>query len=98
LSRKIGSAKSEIQYSFFNLDGNTPEILILQQLDIVQGKQFTVMHSELKHVSGPMIIEKNLRLFMMKIIDKCTFSDCWLQSHKRLPEIPERNLVILCTV
>lgn len=34
----------------------------------------------------------------MKITDKCTFSDCWLQSHKRSLEIPERNLVIICTV
>jgi len=34
MPRKIGSAKREMQYNFFNLDGNTPEILIVWQLDI----------------------------------------------------------------
>jgi hypothetical protein len=34
LSRKIGSANREMQHNFFNLVGNTPEILILRQLDI----------------------------------------------------------------
>jgi hypothetical protein len=59
-------------------------------------KWFTAMCSEGKALSGLMIIER-AKSFCgeIKITDKCTFSDGWLQSNKKLPV---RNLVSVCAV
>jgi hypothetical protein len=61
------------------LDADTPEILILWQLDKVLYKCLTAVHSEGKPMTGCMIIEKAKCFYgEIKITDNCTFSNGWL--------------------
>jgi hypothetical protein len=44
-------------------------------------KQFIAMESEGKPMTGPTIIEKDKPFYdTMKITDKCTFSEDWMQN------------------
>jgi hypothetical protein len=56
----------------------------LVQLDKVLYKRSTVIHSEGKLMTGPMVIEK-ARCFYdeIKMTDKCTFADSYLQHFKK---------------
>ncbi len=51
----------------------------LAQLDKMLCKWFTPIGSIRKPLTGPMTIEKAKSCNEMQIIDKCTFSDDWLQ-------------------
>jgi hypothetical protein len=56
----------------------------LAQLENVLYKRFTGVCSEVKHVTGPMIIEKAESFYVkMKMTDKCTFSE---GSNKKLQD------------
>jgi hypothetical protein len=56
----------------------------LAQLEKVLYKWFTTVSSEVKHVSGPMIIEKAESFYVeMEMTDKCTFSE---DSNKKLQD------------
>jgi hypothetical protein len=46
-------------------------------------------------MSGPMTIEKPRSFYKMKIIDKITFSDGWLESKTK---VSLRNMVSTCAV
>jgi hypothetical protein len=53
----------------------------LVQLDYVSYKQFTEMQLKGRPMDGPAIIEKAKSFYGgMKIPDKCTFSESWLQN------------------
>ena len=74
-----------------NTNTNTPEILILQKLHKVSYEGFTAMCSKGKPVTGSMIIEKAMSFYYeVKKTHKCTFSDGWQSSNKKLPA---RNLI-----
>jgi hypothetical protein len=46
-------------------------------------KWFAAVHSEGKYMTGPMIIHTAECLYdKMRITDRCTFSDGWLQNFK----------------
>jgi hypothetical protein len=62
---------SIIQQNTFNLDADTPEILILLQLGMVLNKVFIATYSEGKPLTRLMIVEKARYFYdAMKIIDK----------------------------
>jgi len=53
------------------LDADTPEILVLLQLDMMLSEVFTAMYSEGKPITGLMIVEKARSFYdAMKITDK----------------------------
>jgi len=82
----IFMSTSTVQQNSFNLDADTPEILVLLQLNMVLNKVFTATYSEGNPITGLTIVEKARSFYdAMKIIDKWQFSDSWLQSNKLVP-------------
>ena len=61
---------------------NTLEILILWQLDKVLCKWFTIMCSEVKPVSGPIVIQKAKSCYVAMKIFLCVISHCDTQIKK----------------
>ena len=56
----------------------------MAQLEKVLYKWFTTVCPEVKHVTGPLIIEKGESFYVkMKMTDKCTFSE---GSNKKLQD------------
>ena len=72
--------KRKFQEPFQVNDMYEPKIT---QMNKVLYKQFTVMHSEGKPSTEPMIIKKSsVTLWWMNVIDSCTFLEDWLQNLK----------------